>query len=382
MATKLQVRRDTLDQWITVNPRLSEGEIGFVIDTNKIKIGDGIHRWNDLPYIVADTTLIEQLSEKVALLVDKVEEKADASTVYTKDEAEDKFIDMDELDSKAQYIITEILRKVYTKEEAEAIFAEDSQIGFLKTSLEDKIDSLEDVYAKKVNVYTKSESDALLDSKLSLTNVKAGKGIYLTQDDDKNLVINAGGSFIGEYVSSILKDSDDISFTEDADGNITANLNKEYATKDEVDDIKKELSEDVKTELESVKTEISDNIKVELDKVVEIADSNKEQIENLKESTYNKEEADDKFATKDDLKEVKDELFDEVKVELEDTNAIAVSNKSEIEKIKEVVDITKPVVQLSENVYANLQDGDMIVWDQKNTTWKPQPLATVHYIDD
>ena len=47
---KIQIRRDTT-AWITKNPILAVGEFGFEIDTNKIKIGDGVTAWIDLPYI-------------------------------------------------------------------------------------------------------------------------------------------------------------------------------------------------------------------------------------------------------------------------------------------------------------------------------------------
>jgi hypothetical protein len=48
MANKIQLRRDTLANWIAVNPVLGDGEPGFVIDTNQIKYGDGSTPWNDL----------------------------------------------------------------------------------------------------------------------------------------------------------------------------------------------------------------------------------------------------------------------------------------------------------------------------------------------
>lgn len=47
----LQLKRGTADRWYTVNPILAIGEPGFVYDSNKLKIGDGVTPWNDLPYI-------------------------------------------------------------------------------------------------------------------------------------------------------------------------------------------------------------------------------------------------------------------------------------------------------------------------------------------
>lgn len=56
MALQWQIRRDTAAQWTAENPYLAEGEWGAETDeigteNLKIKIGDGINRWNDLDYI-------------------------------------------------------------------------------------------------------------------------------------------------------------------------------------------------------------------------------------------------------------------------------------------------------------------------------------------
>jgi len=54
MATRMQQRRGTAAQWISLNdgagPILASGEIGFETDTNQFKIGDGINHWADLSY--------------------------------------------------------------------------------------------------------------------------------------------------------------------------------------------------------------------------------------------------------------------------------------------------------------------------------------------
>ena len=48
--TTFQFKRGSAQRWIEVNPILKQGEPGFEYDTNKLKIGDGITPWNDLPY--------------------------------------------------------------------------------------------------------------------------------------------------------------------------------------------------------------------------------------------------------------------------------------------------------------------------------------------
>lgn len=52
----LQLKRGTAERWATVNPILAIGEPGFVYDSNKLKIGDGVSTWNELPYIEGATT--------------------------------------------------------------------------------------------------------------------------------------------------------------------------------------------------------------------------------------------------------------------------------------------------------------------------------------
>lgn len=54
------MRKDTLYNWQRSNPILLDGEIGLIKDTtyaqvyNKMVIGDGIHSFEDLPFIRLD----------------------------------------------------------------------------------------------------------------------------------------------------------------------------------------------------------------------------------------------------------------------------------------------------------------------------------------
>lgn len=60
MATRIQLRRDTAANWVSANPTLTAGELGYETDTYKIKLGTGSTAWNSLPYVQialgADTT--------------------------------------------------------------------------------------------------------------------------------------------------------------------------------------------------------------------------------------------------------------------------------------------------------------------------------------
>ena len=44
------IRSDTTEQWLKNNPLLGVGEIVADITTHKIKVGDGVHRFKELPY--------------------------------------------------------------------------------------------------------------------------------------------------------------------------------------------------------------------------------------------------------------------------------------------------------------------------------------------
>lgn len=43
--------------WLTANPLLRKGEPGMELETSRLKIGDGVTRWNDLPYITDNTPI-------------------------------------------------------------------------------------------------------------------------------------------------------------------------------------------------------------------------------------------------------------------------------------------------------------------------------------
>ena len=49
-SVKFQLRRATASNWTSTNPILKAGEPGFETDTYKLKIGDGINTWRNLPY--------------------------------------------------------------------------------------------------------------------------------------------------------------------------------------------------------------------------------------------------------------------------------------------------------------------------------------------
>ena len=56
MKSKFYFKRGNAETWTKKNILLGPGEPGFELDTGKLKVGDGVHAWNDLPYINDDNT--------------------------------------------------------------------------------------------------------------------------------------------------------------------------------------------------------------------------------------------------------------------------------------------------------------------------------------
>lgn len=63
MAAKIQIRRDTAANWTSNNPTLSNGEMGYETDTNKLKFGNGSDNWTTLGYFGATVDLSAYATE-------------------------------------------------------------------------------------------------------------------------------------------------------------------------------------------------------------------------------------------------------------------------------------------------------------------------------
>lgn len=74
--TTFKVKRGTAARWAEVNPVLEQGEPGFVYDLNKLKIGDGVTHWNNLPYIEGKAEVVSFNSSADFPLI------GDASAIY------------------------------------------------------------------------------------------------------------------------------------------------------------------------------------------------------------------------------------------------------------------------------------------------------------
>lgn len=70
MATKkkhikaiIQLRRAKESEWISVDPILRVGEPALSTDVYKLKIGDGIHQWHEIPYLTENE--LEELRQEL-----------------------------------------------------------------------------------------------------------------------------------------------------------------------------------------------------------------------------------------------------------------------------------------------------------------------------
>lgn len=60
----IQLRYDTLINWDNANPILKKGEVGVANDNGqrKVKVGDGITNWSNLPYIAGGSGDVTQIN--------------------------------------------------------------------------------------------------------------------------------------------------------------------------------------------------------------------------------------------------------------------------------------------------------------------------------
>ena len=74
--TTFQLRRGPEATWLKNNPVLANGEPSFVTDKFLIKIGDGVTRWKDLPFLGTEDGKIqsEVLAYAFSLLVGILQE--------------------------------------------------------------------------------------------------------------------------------------------------------------------------------------------------------------------------------------------------------------------------------------------------------------------
>ena len=144
---RIQIRRDIALNWSTENPILLQGEVGFDMTNNNIKIGDGIKTWNELPYLTTEVDLSEYYTKtQIDELLERIELPEDVlQQYYTKEQTDTQIstaignIEIPETD----------LSDYYTKGETD-------------TKIDEKIESIEFPTPEEVDLsdyYTKEQTD-------------------------------------------------------------------------------------------------------------------------------------------------------------------------------------------------------------------------------
>lgn len=59
MGARIQLRRGKAAFWESENPILRDGEPGLETDTRRVKYGDGVNHWRELPYSSASSVDLE-----------------------------------------------------------------------------------------------------------------------------------------------------------------------------------------------------------------------------------------------------------------------------------------------------------------------------------
>ena len=85
--TIFQLRRALQSEWEEVNPILWLAEPGYAYDTRVLKIGDGVHHWNELD--LANQQEFDEIISRIDHL--RVIDLVDGADYATKQYVDDKF---------------------------------------------------------------------------------------------------------------------------------------------------------------------------------------------------------------------------------------------------------------------------------------------------
>ena len=105
MADIIQIRRDDASIWTSVDPILAQGELGVELDTQKVKVGDGVNRWTDIDYLIDVGTYI---TEDMAVVNFTGDLQNNGSSVVTEDVFSQPVVNFTgDLQSKGSSVVTE-----------------------------------------------------------------------------------------------------------------------------------------------------------------------------------------------------------------------------------------------------------------------------------
>lgn len=134
----MKQKTDTTQNWNTNNPILKLGQIGFDSELKKIKIGDGTSNWNALDYFSFTTT---EITDKLANKADKVHKHVasditDLGALATLDNVDESKLESslaqkinNKADSSSVYTKTEVYNKSETNSEIQQAIAKLESVG-------------------------------------------------------------------------------------------------------------------------------------------------------------------------------------------------------------------------------------------------------------
>jgi hypothetical protein len=160
MASRIQLRRGSSQDWTTTNPLLSEGEVGFEVDSGKFKIGNGSSLWSSLEYFGGEVDLSGYLTT------------SSASTIYaTKTYA----------DNAVSSLVDSAPSTLNTLNELAAALGDDANFAStVTTSLGNKLD----ISSASTTYQTKN-----------IDIIPAKTGAYTVASGDQNGLIQLNGTF-------------------------------------------------------------------------------------------------------------------------------------------------------------------------------------------
>ena len=98
VSTTFKLKRGTAARWEELNPILAQGEPGFAIDTNILKIGNGIDTWKDLRAINSQSYTISSDGNSIAI------DEDNQITIYGFADAENNQIPLKGEDGKIKWV--------------------------------------------------------------------------------------------------------------------------------------------------------------------------------------------------------------------------------------------------------------------------------------
>jgi hypothetical protein len=180
LRTQILLRNDTAERWSHFNPILGKGEIGYENDTNKIKIGNNVDSWNNLPYFGGEL----KVDEKSIQLID-----GELSLVGIQDVAESGYMLVSDGKGGIQWVKPDTTT-------VEGLATEIETLGNDVKGIKEDVKDLQEA------VETKAEASAL-DSYALKADVES---TYATKEEIKNYVESSVVEGIDSRVQTIEND--------------------------------------------------------------------------------------------------------------------------------------------------------------------------------